>query len=162
MITPICNNTILILNESLSKYNVPFDIKIINSAKLFENSDEEISKRYSSPAGLKIAVTGDYRPIYFSNGIVTWINSHTEDFVSAYSGMEWDDDISLLKSCGLKFGKDMAMIQFNNYQFYTVDENHYPVKCDWAKCILKGFGQTYLWVGEGSRFNCGSVLGFKN
>lgn len=162
MIAPLFNNTILILNTSLLRYNVPLDIKTINTSELLKLSREEIIKIYSSPVGLKITVTGDYRPIYLSNGIVTWINSNTEDFVAAHSGMEWDDDIKMLKSRGLKFGKDMVMIQFDDYRFYTVDENHYPVKCNWTKFILKDFNRTYLWVGEGSKFNCNSILGFKS
>lgn len=166
MITPIFNNTILILNESILKYDVPyFDIRVIEMSRfLSEDIDREVLRQMlASPIlyGLR-SIASDGRRVYLSNGIVTWINSNTEDFVAAHSGMEWDDDIKLLKSCGLKFGKDMVMIQFDDYQFYTVDEKHYPVKCNWTKCILKNFNQTYLWVGEGSKFNCNSILGFKS
>jgi len=167
MITPVFHNTILILNKSLSKYNVPFDIKIINTSNLI---CEEIDSRsqvkcisykvYNSPY-----MINDGRRVYLSNGIVTWINSNTDDFVAAHSGMDWDDDINLLKRYGLRFGKDMVKVQIGDYQYYSVDEKHRPIKCNWIKSVLKVPNNKYydlLWVGEGSNFDCSSILGFSS
>lgn len=128
MLTPAFYSTILIANHALIGKKVPRDIVVISTNGMdLSNMKEDDVDALSSPRQRK-----DGSCFYLSNGIVSWINCDTEDWMDS---MEWDDEVDMLLNHGLKFGRDMVRVQWDNYVLYTMDRSQYPVDCDWVSYI---------------------------
>jgi len=141
MFAPAFWSTILISNLAIIRFQVPRELVCISTADL--NLKKATDKDLSELASPRIKKDGSV--FYLSNGIVSWINCDALDFEDL--DMLWQSEIDMLKVLGLQFGRDMIKVQLFEDEFYTTNEDHVCVKCEWVK-LLKGEKQNRNFDAE--------------